>query len=209
MVRLVERVEEARDTRARVLAAASELFASRGYAATSISAIRDGSGVMPSSIYWEFGNKEGIFAAVLEESQRRWFQESVSTVSRAMRHQRPGEDPLLAYFDFMADSIAERPEGHRLMLLVAVERRDGDENCLQIIREARQRAVEGLARLFAAAGLAGSDPNSEEARDCARLVMACLDGALIAAQMDAAATDFHSMFRLLYAALRGTLSPLA
>ena len=46
-----------------MLRAAAELFSERGYAATSISAICKASGVVPSSIYWVFGNKAGVFAA--------------------------------------------------------------------------------------------------------------------------------------------------
>lgn len=37
-------------TRERVIRAAAELFATRGFAATSISAIRNASGALPSSI---------------------------------------------------------------------------------------------------------------------------------------------------------------
>ena len=60
------------ETRQRVLRAASELFSARGFAGTSISAIRAASGVLPSSIYWEFGSKEGLLAAVLEDAAEQW-----------------------------------------------------------------------------------------------------------------------------------------
>jgi hypothetical protein len=101
----------------------------------------------------------------------------------------------------MAETLAERPEGLRLMLLVAVERRDGDERSMEIIRSVRQRAVEALARLFAAAGLAGADAESEIARDTARLAIACFDGAVVAAQIDGDGDDLRRVFALLHAGM--------
>jgi AcrR family transcriptional regulator len=191
------------DTRERVIRAAADLFADRGYAGTSISAIREASGVLPSSIYWEFGNKEGVFAAVLEDSTERWLAGSTRAVARLMRQRASASGNILEpYFDFMAEALAARPEGLRLMLLVSVERRHGDSKPIEIIRAARRQAVEGLARVFAGAGLVAAEPESEEALDVARLIMMCFDGAVVAAQIDADAGDFKRMFRKLYSALR-------
>src|SRR3712207_2719799 len=71
-------------TRQRVLDAAAELFAAHGFAGTSISAIRKASGVLPSSIYWEFGSKQGILAAVLEDSADRWLDQAAQSARRAI-----------------------------------------------------------------------------------------------------------------------------
>ena len=202
-----QKTKAEQDTRVRVLRTASELFAARGYAATSISAIREASGVLPSSIYWEFGNKEGIFAAVLEDSAARWLAQSTRGIMRAMRARTGSNlDRLAAYFDYMANAMAERPEFVRLTLLIAVERREGDEACLEIVRSVRQRAVEALTRLFVATGLV--EPNGDEAaaRDVARLAIACFDGAFAAAQIDADAVDLRRVISLLYASLSDHLS---
>src|SRR5260370_9149901 len=48
-------------------------MATRGYAATSISDIRKACGLPPSSIYWHFGSKEGVLAAVMERGADRVF----------------------------------------------------------------------------------------------------------------------------------------
>jgi AcrR family transcriptional regulator len=207
MVRAAAVGSEEQDTRARVLAAAAELFATRGYAGTSISAIRKKSGVLPSSIYWEFGSKEGIFASVIEDSTQRWFEESTRAVARIM-HRRGGMGPdiLAPFFEYMAQSLADPPDGLRLALIVAGERREGDERILEIIRYARMRAVEGGARLLAAAGLV-DDPKSPAALDTSRLAMACFDGAVVAAQIDADAGDLRRILALLYAALTALAPP--
>ncbi|MGH2381469.1 MAG: TetR/AcrR family transcriptional regulator [Candidatus Limnocylindria bacterium] len=67
------RQRQARDTRARVVAAARALFAQFGYAATTIQAIAAESGVAVPTIYDAFKSKRGILEAarlvMLEESQ--------------------------------------------------------------------------------------------------------------------------------------------
>jgi AcrR family transcriptional regulator len=202
------KAKKQRDTRERVLKAAAELFATRGYAATSISAICKASGVLPSSLYWEFGNKAGIFAAVLEDTAKRWLEQSGRSVVQAMRErQGSNADPLATYFDFMAEALAEGPEFLRLMLMVALERRQGDRHTLEIVRSHRARSVEGVARLLAACGLEQPGPDGVTARDLARLTIACFDGAFAAAQMDADVADVRRMFTLLHSAMTAALLP--
>lgn len=56
------------DRRAAILDAAAEVFFEQGYAATSIDAIIDRIGGSKRNIYNEFGNKEGLFTALVTES---------------------------------------------------------------------------------------------------------------------------------------------
>lgn len=51
-----------------LLRAAAELFLEQGYLATSIDAIIDRAGGSKRNIYNEFGNKEGLFTAIVTES---------------------------------------------------------------------------------------------------------------------------------------------
>lgn len=51
-----------------LLRAAAELFLEQGYVATSIDAIIDRAGGSKRNIYNEFGNKEGLFTAIVTES---------------------------------------------------------------------------------------------------------------------------------------------
>ncbi|MEZ5177236.1 MAG: helix-turn-helix domain-containing protein [Acidimicrobiales bacterium] len=54
------RRDQARRTRARVVASATELFVDRGYGATSIAAIADHAGVSPQTVYAAFGTKAAL-----------------------------------------------------------------------------------------------------------------------------------------------------
>lgn len=187
-------------TRERVLRAASELFASRGFAGTSISAIREVSGAMPSSIYWEFGSKEGLLAAVLEDAAERWLQQARDSLQRAK--DRPVASPgerLGDALDHLADAMAERPDFHRLLLLLALERRDAGEATLRAVRNVRQLALQGLARLYHDTGIVEEATPEEAMDDLTRASLAFFDGALVAAQIDPSTADLRRMFALLRA----------
>lgn len=56
------------ERRATILKAAAEAFFEHGYEATSIDAIIERIGGSKRSIYNEFGNKEGLFTALVTES---------------------------------------------------------------------------------------------------------------------------------------------
>jgi AcrR family transcriptional regulator len=188
------------DTRERVLRAASELFSARGFAGTSISSIREVSGVLPSSIYWEFGSKEGLLAAVLEDAAERWLQQAGDSIQRAMDRPAASADERLGdALDHLADAMAERPEFHRLLLLLALERRDAGEATLQIVRNVRQLALQGLARLYVDTGIVSEGTPEEAVADLTRASLAFFDGALVAAQIDPAKADLRRMFALLRA----------
>lgn len=57
-------------TKKKVAEAAGELFAQKGYAATSIEDIVAATGKSKGNIYYHFGSKEGLFLYLLEEWER-------------------------------------------------------------------------------------------------------------------------------------------
>jgi AcrR family transcriptional regulator len=60
------RAAQARETRARVVTAARELFAEQGYATTTIAAIARRAEVSPDTIYAVFGTKTALLKAVVD-----------------------------------------------------------------------------------------------------------------------------------------------
>jgi TetR/AcrR family transcriptional regulator, regulator of cefoperazone and chloramphenicol sensitivity len=61
------RAEQARQTRIKVRQAARELFAQKGFAATTIDAIATHAGVSSATVYAAFESKAGIVSAMLED----------------------------------------------------------------------------------------------------------------------------------------------
>jgi AcrR family transcriptional regulator len=62
------RRERSRRTRARVIAAATHLLVDHGYVATTIGAVADDAGVGVQTVYYLFGTKRNLLAAVLDAS---------------------------------------------------------------------------------------------------------------------------------------------
>src|SRR5215207_94938 len=63
--------ERSEATRGELLAAARKLFASRGFAATSLETVVSICGVTKGALYHHFDGKRDLFRAVFEEEQRR------------------------------------------------------------------------------------------------------------------------------------------
>ena len=59
-------------TRERLLEAAIEMFAERGYAATGVDALCRRAGVAKTGLYWEFQNKVGLLNAVIDQVVTEW-----------------------------------------------------------------------------------------------------------------------------------------
>jgi len=60
------RAAQARQTKARILDAAYQLFADGGYAGTTIAAVAEAAGVSPETIYLTFAGKRGLLEGVIE-----------------------------------------------------------------------------------------------------------------------------------------------
>jgi AcrR family transcriptional regulator len=70
-VRRMTREQRRVETRERLLAAAREVFASRGYHAASVEHVADRAGFSTGAVYSAFGSKEELFLALLERELRR------------------------------------------------------------------------------------------------------------------------------------------
>lgn len=135
------RAESMEENRAKLLAAARNAFAEKGYAAASMDALTAEAGLTRGALYHNFGDKRGLFAAVVEQIDT----EMASRAKACGAATGEGWDALLAegaaYIEMALD-----PEVQRIVLLdgPAVlgdpSRWPSQNSCLQGTRE----AVEGL-----------------------------------------------------------------
>jgi AcrR family transcriptional regulator len=190
---------EGAETREKVLGAAASLLAEQGYAATSISQICREAGVHPASIYWAFGSTEGLFAAVMERAAEAFFEElSVE-----------GEPDLLAGMDELGRMFEARPEFLRLLLVLSLERREGDPAILEAARRVRRRALDRIAEaLEPRVALEDRARASAICREVARLALMLLDGAFVGRQIEPDSTDLRQVFRTIATGVRATLDQL-
>ena len=190
------------ESRRKILDAAAALMAERGFAGTSISAISKRSGLPSGSIYWHFESKEVLLGAVVEEGVQRWLDSLPG----------PGSLPadpagaVEAVLDAAAASLEEHPQFLRLLILIALERREIDAASLASIRRtralARQRVEELMLLLLEPLlGHRGRDLAAE----FAAYTLYVADGAFIAHHIDPDTTDLRATFDL----MRRSLTALA
>lgn len=181
-------------SRQHILEVASRLIAERGYAGTSISAIVERAGLPATSIYWHFESKEGLLAAVVEDGANRWFE----TVRQWEDFTGSVDARLAQVFEGAADMLAQAPEFLRLLLLLALERKQIDPTSLAAIRRVRRQAIDRLQRIlehvFEPLGRARA---RREAVEAARFALAFVDGCFLAHHIDPDTTDLRRLFLLL------------
>src|SRR3954451_13773601 len=90
MSRPNKHVERSERTRARLIEAARELFAGRGYANVAVEEIVRAAGVTRGALYHQFpGGKEGLFAAVFDAVETEVMEGVAQTLGKA-----GAEDPI-------------------------------------------------------------------------------------------------------------------
>jgi len=195
MARRGRHIEGAR-TRERVLEVAAQLIAHHGYAATSIARISKQSGANPASIYWAFGNKEGLFAAVMERAAASFFENLA----------QPNDDPSpWKRLARLAAAFEGGPEFLRLLLVLSLERREGDPAVLEAARRVRLTAVEQLAAGFSMALTLDDELERRRiANALARFTLMLLDGVFVASQIESEDTDLASTFEMIAIGVQAT-----
>jgi AcrR family transcriptional regulator len=197
-----KRQQQGESSRELILDAAEQLMATRGYAATAISDIRKDCGLPASSIYWHFGSKEGVLAAVMERGAQRFF-------AAIPRH---GDTSAALDVEVQlaatAKLLAEHPVFLRLVYLLALERTD-DRAVGAAVRRVRDTAAAGF-RVAIATLLPPDVPQDKAARvlsELTALAMAISDGVFIADHVEPDVTDVERMYRRLLQAVT-TLLPI-
>jgi AcrR family transcriptional regulator len=184
---LSKKQQQGEQSREIILDATERLMATRGYAATSISDIRKACGLPPSSIYWHFGSKEGVLAAVMERGAERYF----------------AAIPADAEFERQMAAVIELQEQHpeflRLFLLLSLER-SHDPAAAEIMRRVRDRAIARFRD--AIAQLLPADVSAAKARrvvtELAAVATALSDGIFLAEHLEPDATDVGRMYLRLH-----------
>ena len=187
---LTKKQQQGEQSRELILDATEHLMATRGYAATSISDIRNACGLPPSSIYWHFGSKEGVLAAVMERGADRFFAE-IPTGGTAGQQ-------LAATTRLHAD----HPDFLRLFYMLSLERSD-DPAVAEVVRRVRDTAIE---RFRAAIGplLPVDTPPRKADRvvtELSAFAVAVSDGIFFAEHLETDTTDAERMYQRLYQAV--------
>jgi AcrR family transcriptional regulator len=112
------------DSRTKLLDAAAEIAAERGYRGTTISRICARAGVPVSSVYWFFTDKDELLSEVVGHSWEEWFAGQPSWVPPA-----PGTawtDTLTTILDGAVTSLTDAPSFLRIGHMLTLEQPPGE-----------------------------------------------------------------------------------
>jgi AcrR family transcriptional regulator len=180
------RYQKSAVSRERILEAATELFATRGYAGAGVDRLAERSGIAKTAIYYHFGNKEGLLAAVLERTATQWIDGILQAARQASEPRARLENALHG----MRAMLEERPWIYNLFqilaLEVAEEKPEIRATLRAIIRRARQAIIDGMSE---ALGVEVPDADG-----VAGMMLAMLDGVSLGMQIDAERVSLDQVF---------------
>ena len=154
----------------RILDSAIELICERGFSGTSVGAVCEKAGVVKTALYWHFGSKDGLLAAIIEEISREWIEEIDSRAS--------GVDSADASLDGMIEGMKNlvNHKSHYLRIVEAVinESANVDHEAMKAIRRLNRKGISAIeAGLERAMGMPLPDQDL-----LAQTIHACLHTAL-------------------------------
>ncbi len=197
----MKKAEQSEATRTALLQAARELFSEHGYAGTATEDIAQRAGVTRGALYYQFGDKSGLFQAVFEDLNLHIATQVVSAIQSSREERGDLWDQIVragteAYLDACLD-----PAFQRIVLIEAAtvlgweEKRELDEKYgLGIIR--------GMIHALLEAGLIAPQP----VEPLAHLVLSAItDAAMYIARADdipAARKEMGASLERLFSGLR-------
>lgn len=99
------------DAPERLLTAALELFTRKGYAATAVREIVAAAGVTKPVLYYHFGNKEGLYLAIMRQN----FSIFEETVAAIVEHNGTAPERLVAFCQALFDCLCANITRARLI----------------------------------------------------------------------------------------------
>jgi len=182
-----KRQKQGESSRELILDATEKLMATRGFAATSISDIRKACGLPPSSIYWHFGSKEGVLAAVMQRGADRFFAAI------------PTSEDVQSQLAVVSRLQAQHPDFLRLFYMLSLER-GNDPAVAAVIRRVRDTALSQFRDAITQLLPAGVPPSKADrvVSELTGVAVALSDGVYFAEHLEPDGTDVERMYRRLF-----------
>jgi AcrR family transcriptional regulator len=174
-------------SRERILDAATEIAAERGYEGASIALVSAKCGLPASSIYWHFKNKDDLIAAVIERSFGDWL------AAWQVPDEGTPRDRLAGMAMQIAKALLDSPDFIRLGLMLALERRPVEPRARAMFIQTRAQTCDQLIET-----MRGFEPRLTEAQIhlLVTYAMAGADGLFIAKEIGGDSVDLLELFEL-------------
>ena len=175
-------------SRERILDAATEIAAERGYEGTSIALVSKKCGLPASSIYWHFKDKDDLIAAVIERSFANWL------AAWQLPDEGDAPDRLKGMVIQIAKALLDSPDFIRLGLMLALERRPEEPRARTMFLQVRAQAY---GQLIDVIGELTPDLDRRSERiSWPPTAMAGADGLFIAKEIGGDSVDLIALFEL-------------
>jgi TetR/AcrR family transcriptional repressor of nem operon len=162
-----------------VLDAASDIFWTKGYDATSTRDLTARTGLTPSSMYTAFGDKRTLFRRSLDH----YLGTLRDKIARLDATASPGQ-AITGYFaDTVERSLSDKLQRGCMLVNSALEASPGDTEIRATIADELKIIEEFFRRCFVAAQKTGEIPATHEADDAARHLLSVLLGIRVLARV--------------------------
>ncbi len=163
-------------------------MSTQGYDGTSIAALCQATGLNVSSLYWHFGSKAGLLAALMERGAQRFLHSLEEVLSAAPKRQTPRARLRWVMARF-CETFADNREFMRLLIALLVIQGDGESRA--VLQRVRAQGRESVRRQIELAFSSGSDAVSaaQAARISEQLAdyaIALVEGAFLAKEANPA-----------------------
>jgi len=193
-----QRKEQGEQTRQAIIDVTTKLFATRGYAGTSLDLIAKEAQTSKSSIFWHFENKEDLLFTVVDRAMSEW---EVKAGSEILAQPDPPAQ-LAKLIDLYRELAQDRPDTLRLLLGLLLETADVNED----VKKRFQRMYRGYRtsiQIVIEEGIAAGFFTRElPSAHLSALVLALFDGLFIQWFLDSGAVPediFDSLKRAVFA----------
>ena len=198
-----QKQQQSEQTRQRIIDAAMQLFARKGFHHTSIADLAQAAGLTKGALYHHFENKGALLYAVLQAMREIWREEVVRDVLKA----RNSLDRLIVLFENHARLIRER-EMFCLMLSSLVMEMDGvDEGFMAALREIYADLTLFIQRIIEKGQRTGEVRCDLDARLTALNIVGMLEGNNIPWMLNRGQIDYGEMMRSVERILVSGLRP--
>lgn len=186
-------------SRQRILDAATEIAAERGYEGASIALVSAKCGLPASSIYWHFKDKDDLIAAVIERSFGDWL------AAWRVPEEGTARDRVEGLAMQIAKALLDSPDFIRLGLMLALERRPVEPRARGMFILARTQTYDELTQTL---GELTPGLTDAQIHQLVTYAIAGADGLFIAKEIGGDAVDLIELFALHARALYDTAARL-
>jgi TetR/AcrR family transcriptional repressor of nem operon len=189
--------------RTAVLDEALTLFWRRGYAATSMRDVADATGLGPGSLYAAFGDKHGLFEAVLAHYRARVSARTLAPLDAA----DAGLAAIEAVFTALARRDPAAPASGCLITNIACELGPHDDLVRAGLKDALDGLAERLERVLTRAVARGEVTAEIDPGDTAVVLVALAQGLRVLARLGEPPGRLDRVVRAALASLRAAADP--